>query len=110
MNPEVTIIIPALNEAECIGETLRLLIKENSPDEVIVADGGSSDDTVSIAEKYSKVLITKPGRAVQMNAAAQKAKNEILLFLHADTQLPAGGVDLVKSVIAGGKKAPGSSA
>src|SRR5262249_33747489 len=59
------------------------------PHEIIVADGGSADDTRPIARSAgAMVLQSQPGRARQMNAGAARASGKVLLFLHADTQLP----------------------
>ena len=86
--PQISIIIPALNEAGTIAETLSRL-KGGIPLEVIVADGGSEDDTVRSARDHGAIVIkAKAGKAVQMNAGAKAAAGEILMFLHADTLLP----------------------
>ncbi|MBE9005530.1 TIGR04283 family arsenosugar biosynthesis glycosyltransferase [Fortiea sp. LEGE XX443] len=85
---QVSIIIPTLNEAGNIkGAIASTLSSANI--EVIVVDGGSSDETVAIAQSLgAKVISSPPGRAVQMNAGAVVASGEVLLFLHADTRLP----------------------
>ncbi len=84
----ISIIIPTLNEAVHIAETLAST--RGVPDvEVIVADGGSQDGTVEIARSYGvKVMSSPPGRARQMNVGAAKAVGGVLLFLHGDTRLP----------------------
>ncbi len=85
-----SIIIPTLNEAEQITACLKNLqyLREYGY-EIIVVDGGSTDRTVSLAKVFAdKVLTSKPGRSVQMNAGASMAKGEYFLFLHADTFLP----------------------
>ena len=77
----VSIIIPTLNEEEYIGECLKSLPRNQC--EVIVADGGSADHTVAIAESCGAKVIL-PGianRARQMNAGADEAHGELLLFL-----------------------------
>ena len=91
---KVSIIIPALNEAEHIAGTLMPLASYRSQGhEVIVIDGGSSDDTVSISEQYAdRVLYSVAGRAMQMNRGIDEASGDALLFLHADTRLPADAV------------------
>ena len=92
---QLTIIIPILNEAAIIGETLHSLLAhitsagKRDDIEVIVVDGGSCDESVSVAESYAdKVLMSEPGRASQMNAGAAVATGDYLLFLHVDTLLP----------------------
>src|SRR5438552_887702 len=82
---QLSIIIPTLNEEKLIERTL-LAVKEAAPDaEVIVVDGGSSDATIARANQHAQVLSTKRGRGGQLNAGAQAAQADILLFLHADT-------------------------
>lgn len=85
----ISIIIPALNESATIGRTLsRLQGVDNL--EVIVVDGGSRDHTAGLAGSHgAKVIRTDPGKALQMNAGAAAAMGDILVFLHADTLLPA---------------------
>jgi rSAM/selenodomain-associated transferase 2/rSAM/selenodomain-associated transferase 1 len=86
----ISVIIPTLNEAGTIARTLSRL--ERTEDlEVIVADGGSHDETAALARSRGiKVIQSNPGKAVQMNAGAAAAAGEILVFLHADTCLPDG--------------------
>jgi len=84
----ISVVIPALNEAENIAETLLSIGHENNI-QVIVADGGSQDNTVSIAESLgAKVINVLPPRSKQMNRGAAEATGDVLLFLHADTRLP----------------------
>ena len=94
----ISIIIPVLNEAEIIKQTLvRLTLPEV---EIIVVDGGSQDNTVAIATQTAKVItIIGKGRAGQMNAGANIAQSDILLFLHADTQLPVNFIKLVTQTL-----------
>lgn len=86
----LSIIIPALDEAAGIAATLESLGElRRRGHELIVADGGSADATVALAqERADRVVHSAPGRAVQMNAGAQAATGDVLLFLHADTRLP----------------------
>ena len=96
----VSIIMPTLNEAaivaHAVGDALSL-----GPHELIVADGGSSDETIALAEAAgAKVIVAPPGRARQQNAAARVASGDVLLFLHADTRLPADGVRQIERALA----------
>ncbi|MEY3827758.1 MAG: hypothetical protein RLZZ148_2579 [Cyanobacteriota bacterium] len=86
---KISIIIPVFNEAKILGKSLENLGSDGDI-EVIVVDGGSTDKTVRLAQKSPvKVVVSpRPGRAYQMNLGAQMAQGEVLLFLHADTQLP----------------------
>jgi rSAM/selenodomain-associated transferase 2 len=88
----LSIIIPTLNEAAVIGATLAGLAPLRAHGhEVLVADGGSEDGTRDIAAPLADRVVAAPrGRARQMNAGAAAATGDALLFLHADTRLPAG--------------------
>ena len=86
----ISIIIPVLNEERALPATLQHVFTQAGEFEVIVVDGGSTDKTLDIVREDSHIkLLTAPtGRASQMNAGAQLANGEWLLFLHADTWLP----------------------
>lgn len=85
----ISVIVPVLNEEKSIGATLAALAPLQ-PYQTIVVDGGSEDRTREIAGKFAvKVIQSERGRARQMNRGAQEAHGEVLLFLHADTRLPA---------------------
>ena len=88
---KLSIIVPVLNEGEGIAATLDALADLRSlGTEVIVVDGGSHDATVQRARlRADRVILAPRGRALQMNAGAEKASGDVLLFLHADTRLPA---------------------
>ena len=93
----LSIVVPVLNEAPGIEQALRALqpLRSNGH-EVIVVDGGSSDGSVRLAASLAdRVLKTERGRAHQMNAGAQAACGDVLLFLHADSRLPEPAVQLV---------------
>lgn len=98
--PTISIILPVLNEAAVIEATLNQL-QDVPAVEVIIVDGGSQDDTVAIAQSFgAKVLTTAAvGRAYQMNAGVCVASGDILLFLHADTRLPAEFDRLVRQAL-----------
>jgi rSAM/selenodomain-associated transferase 2 len=94
---KLSIIMPVLDEAECIAASLdRLADLRSRGVEVVVVDGGSRDATVAQARVRSDCIISAPrGRALQMNAGAASASGDVLLFLHADTRLPADAEHLV---------------
>ena len=89
--PTLSIIVPALDEAAGIAAALTALAPLRRRDcEVIVVDGGSRDSTADLARPLADRVISAPrGRAAQMNAGAAIAQADVLLFLHADTRLPA---------------------
>jgi rSAM/selenodomain-associated transferase 2 len=91
MTARLSIIVPTLNEAERIVACLqRLRMLRKGGAELIVADGGSTDTTVVLAKPWAdRVLVGPRGRAKQMNHGASVASGDVLLFLHADTMLPA---------------------
>ena len=93
----LSIIIPALNEAGGIAETLRpLQILRRHGHEVILVDGGSRDATVVLAATgVDQVIHSSRGRAQQLNAGAHAARGQALVFLHADTQLPPDADQLI---------------
>ncbi|MFO7606821.1 MAG: TIGR04283 family arsenosugar biosynthesis glycosyltransferase [Desulfurivibrionaceae bacterium] len=96
---KLSVIIPTLNEAGRLNAALESL-RPGRDLEVIIADGGSSDATVAIAEKSgARVVTSRPGRAFQQNAGAAAAGGEILLFLHADTRLPADFAELSRACL-----------
>ncbi len=81
----ISIIIPTYNEADHIERTLQnLLTLKEQPIEILVADGGSTDDTIALASKYARVIYSGKGKGLQLNTAAKEAAGEILFFVHAD--------------------------
>ena len=95
-----SIIIPVLNEETILEEQLACLARQCNGRELIIVDGGSADATVSIAEKYGKVVSSARGRATQMNAGAAVAAGDVLIFLHADTRLPDDAFDAIERALA----------
>lgn len=93
----VSIVIPALDEAANLDRLLPELVQRWPAAEVVVVDGGSRDGTGAIVGRHPTVrcLAAPAGRARQMNAGARAARGAALLFLHADTRLPAGAVEAV---------------
>ncbi len=87
--PSISVIIPTHNEAENLPRLLTRLRAIAPQAELIICDGGSTDNTVAIAQTQgTRVIIETGGRARQLNRGAALAHGEILLFLHADTELP----------------------
>jgi rSAM/selenodomain-associated transferase 2 len=106
--PFLSVIVPVLNEQRLLANFLQDLRGLGPGLEVIVVDGGSSDQTVSIAERLADRVMTAPrGRAKQMNAGAQIACGEALWFLHADSEPPANAVEQISGLLADTKFAGG---
>jgi len=93
----ISVIIPVLNEAALIAQTLSTLQPLRAAGhELIVVDGGSSDDTIALSEPLADQIIRcSRGRGRQMNGGAKIARGDILLFLHTDTLLPKGADQLI---------------
>jgi rSAM/selenodomain-associated transferase 2 len=85
----ISVLIPALDEAAVIGAVVRHTVETLPGHEVIVVDGGSKDDTAEIAATCAAVVRTTASRGSSLNDAARIAHGNVLLFLHADTRLPA---------------------
>lgn len=98
----LSVIIPTLNEENSLPETLASLPSNPVSAEYIIVDGGSTDATRAvISSKVKCQWLDCPvtGRAEQMNYAVQHARGEVLLFLHADVQLPADAFDLIRAAL-----------
>lgn len=98
----LSIIIPVLNEVQNLKNTITPLL--NQPDcEILVSDGGSTDGTAELADQLGcRVIRATRGRGCQLNAGAALARGETLLFLHADTRLPADFREQIGSTLATG--------
>ena len=97
----ISVIIPALHEATNLRALLKTLSCQDAAHEVIVADGGSTDATVTVArDQGARVVEAAGGRGPQIAAGAETATGEILLFLHADSVFPAGGLIGVAEILA----------
>ncbi len=98
---KLSIIIPALNEAQFLSEHrnfFKSLLREGH--EIIIVDAGSVDNSVQIARSVlCETFITKASRGYQMNFGAMKSKNDTLLFLHADTLLPKSAPALISNAL-----------
>jgi rSAM/selenodomain-associated transferase 2 len=107
----ISIVVPVLDEAAGLPALLEHLqpLRQRGH-EVVVADGGSTDGTMAIARPWADVVVqAERGRALQMNAGAAAACGDVLLFLHADTLLPARADALVQQAMAGSVGGGGSS-
>lgn len=98
----ISIIIPVLNEAEALRLHLPLLQEARSAGhEIILVDGGSNDGGMEDATPLVDIVVaSESGRARQMNAGADVARGEVLLFLHIDTELPEDGLEQIQSAMA----------
>jgi rSAM/selenodomain-associated transferase 2 len=102
--PVLSIVVPVLNEAAGVVACLNVLAPLRAQGvEVVVVDGGSADTTMALAQGLADAVLASPrGRARQMNTGAAAAQGSVLLFLHADTTLPANAVPAVLQAIGQG--------
>ncbi len=93
----ISIIIPTLDEADSLGQSIAAALSENTSCEILVVDAGSSDESVAIAAAAgARVLESRRRqRAHQLNLGAMHARGDLLLFLHADTVLPQNALELI---------------
>ncbi|MEX1011818.1 MAG: TIGR04283 family arsenosugar biosynthesis glycosyltransferase [Balneolaceae bacterium] len=105
----ISIVIPALNEEPVIEGRITQLLERGGGllREVIVADGRSRDGTVDAARRAGATVVecSEAGRALQMNEGALRAGGEVLLFLHADTELPEGYAERIMATLNSGADA-----
>lgn len=99
--PPISIVIPALDEAHHLAPLQRQLQTQAIEIDVVLVDGGSSDGTAALARTLGfRTIQSPPGRGQQLTAGAAAAAGEVLLFLHADSQLPPGAVRKVLATLA----------
>jgi rSAM/selenodomain-associated transferase 2 len=95
----ISVIIPVLNEARTLASTVAAL-RPLKPDELLIVDGGSTDGTKEICKQLQeRVISSERGRAGQMNVGAKHARGDVLLFLHADTRLPASALEDIQGAL-----------
>jgi rSAM/selenodomain-associated transferase 2 len=105
----ISVIMPAYNEEKVLPGTLQALFAQPGEFETILVDGGSTDRTCAVVSGLAinpqssvlstvRLLTAPKGRASQMNAGAKQAQGEWLLFLHADTVLPAGAIQQLNKI------------
>jgi rSAM/selenodomain-associated transferase 2 len=106
---KLSVIVPMLNEAAAIARTLTTIRTGAPLAELIVVDGGSTDGSIEVARPRCDVVVqTVRGRPLQMNAGAARASGDALVFVHADTMVPASfsrdiEVALAKPEVVGGR-------
>jgi rSAM/selenodomain-associated transferase 2 len=95
----ISVIVPAFNEEKSIAATL-MELQCLKPEEIIIVDGGSSDRTREICQRFGvELYLSRRGRARQMNFGAQRAGGDVLLFLHADTRLPPSAFEDIRAAL-----------
>jgi rSAM/selenodomain-associated transferase 2 len=108
--PPLSVVIPTLNEAANIGRLIAALRAQDTPCEIVVADGGSEDGTERIARDAGARTIAAPrGRGQQLRAGAEAARGAVLLFLHADSVLRPGALSAMLAALAARPEAPGGN-
>jgi rSAM/selenodomain-associated transferase 2 len=106
----ISVIIPTLDEADNLPRLLAALGNESAEHEIIVVDGGSRDGTFEIAlEHRINALHARPGRGGQLCAGALRARGDVLLFLHADSIFPTGGLQRIEESLAGDPRLVGGN-
>jgi glycosyltransferase involved in cell wall biosynthesis len=101
--PTVTILIPALNEETALPATIACLAAMNPPpDDILLVDGGSEDQTLALAQAagFRTLVSPKRGRGAQINMGVEQAKGEVICVLHADTLLPPDAIAIIRETMA----------
>ena len=95
----ISVVIPTLNEAKNILQTIESVRQQDRKAEIIVADGGSVDGTPETARPHAQVIHSPRGRAVQMNTGARRAAGDVLLFLHGDSRVAPGALAKMRQTL-----------
>ena len=96
----LSVIIPTLNEELSLSKTLTAISSLENIGEIIVVDGGSDDKTIEIAKQFAvKIVQSKRGRGLQLNAGAKNASGDVFWFLHADTLPPTNAAEQIRAVL-----------
>jgi glycosyltransferase involved in cell wall biosynthesis len=106
----ISVIIPTLDEADNLPRLLAALRNHPAKHEIIVVDGGSRDGTFEIALAHRiNALHARPGPGGQLCAGALQARGDVLLFLHADSIFPKGGLQRIEESLAGDPRLVGGN-
>lgn len=104
MSIKISLIVPIYNEGKTIDTLLEQLSSLSGSWEIILADGGSTDDTLSKSEGCYTLLSCPKGRANQMNYAAKHATGDVLWFVHCDSILPKDSYEQIRSAVEQGAR------
>lgn len=100
VSPTVSIVVPVLNEETRITRLLAHVCRSFPDCERVVVDGGSTDRTVALAQRWARVVTSDPGRARQMNAGATHTSGDVLWFIHADTTVAPEALTQLRAALA----------
>lgn len=103
--PSLTVIIPTLNEEACLKRSIANVRACLPTADLLIVDGGSRDNTIRIAHDLGvRILSSEIGRGTQLDTGAQHASSDLMLFLHADTLLPANADELLRQFFGGSEE------